>query len=123
MEKIHLHDSELKLMELVWDNNGASAKELSLLAAKNIGWNKNTTYTILKKLAEKKIIRRQDPGFHCWALISKDQVCYSHSKALLDQLFDGRVPSLFSSFLSHGAVSPQELQQLRRLIDEYEERL
>ncbi len=48
MEKLKLFDGELKLMELLWENEGATAKELTLLAAEKIGWNKNTTYTVIK---------------------------------------------------------------------------
>ena len=57
-----LFDSELRLMELIWANDGCTAKELSLLAADQIGWNKNTTYTILKKLVAKEAVERIEPG-------------------------------------------------------------
>ena len=51
-----LFDSELRLMELIWDEDGITAKELSLRAAETIGWNKNTTYTVLKKLVAKDAV-------------------------------------------------------------------
>jgi len=49
MEEIKLFDSELKIMEILWREGSLSAKQISAKAAKDIGWNKNTTYTILKK--------------------------------------------------------------------------
>ena len=69
-----LFDSELKLMELIWADEGCSAKALSLAAAEQIGWNKNTTYTVLKKLVEKGAVERAEPGFHCRALVSRDRL-------------------------------------------------
>ena len=60
---LKLFDSELKVMEFIWDNEPVSAKDLSLLAAKETGWNKNTTYTVIKKLESKGYIKRNDPGF------------------------------------------------------------
>ena len=58
MEKIILFDSELRLMEIIWIKAPVSAKALSLIATEEIGWNKNTTYTVLKKLVEKKAVER-----------------------------------------------------------------
>lgn len=65
-----LFDSEMKVMELIWANEPVSAKQLSLLAAQSIGWNKNTTYTVLKKLEAKGFLLRRDPGFVCTSVYS-----------------------------------------------------
>ena len=64
--------SEMKVMEIIWENEPVSAKEISLIAKDEIGWNKNTTYTVIKKLVEKGYIKRDEPGFMCTSLISKD---------------------------------------------------
>ena len=69
-----LFDSEAKVMQILWDKGAISAKEVSLIAADTIGWNKNTTYTIIKKLEAKGFIRRDDPGFICTPLVSKTQM-------------------------------------------------
>lgn len=62
MESVKLYDSEWKLMEILWEGEPVSARDLAVLAAERIGWNKNTTYTIIKKLVEKGVIRREEPG-------------------------------------------------------------
>ena len=72
--KEKLFDSEAKLMEIIWEKGPLSAKEISLIAADSIGWNKNTTYTVLKKLEAKEFIRRDDPGFICTALVSREEI-------------------------------------------------
>ena len=69
-----LFDSEAKVMQILWDKGAISAKEVSLIAADTIGWNKNTTYTFIKKLEAKGFIRRDDPGFICTPLVSKTQM-------------------------------------------------
>jgi len=84
MDKIKLFEGELKLMELLWEHEGSSAKELSLMAAKKIGWNKNTTYTVIKKLIKKGAIKRSEPGFICHSLISREKAGLEEAKELID---------------------------------------
>ena len=62
-----LFESEAKVMEIIWAKAPISAKDISLIAAETIGWNKNTTYTVIKKLEAKGFIKREDPGFICKA--------------------------------------------------------
>ena len=116
-----LFDSELRLMELIWAHDGCSAKELSLLAAEEIGWNKNTTYTVLKKLVAKEAVERREPGFRCKALISRDQVAKEETTGLVDRLFGGSRKAFFAAFLQNEDLSPAELDALKEMIDRHEE--
>ena len=68
-----LFDSEWKVMEVLWKKNDRTAKEISLRLADTIGWNKNTTYTVIKKCIEKGAIERREPNFICHAQITKQQ--------------------------------------------------
>ncbi|MDD3168572.1 MAG: BlaI/MecI/CopY family transcriptional regulator [Eubacteriales bacterium] len=120
MEGIKLFDSELKLMELIWQNPNINAKELSLLASKTIGWNKNTTYTILKKLVSKNAVSRVEPNFICVSLIEKEQVGYDEAKALIDKLYNGSAKMLFSAFLSRERLSKEELSQIKSMIESFD---
>ncbi len=115
---LKLFDSELKVMEFIWDNEPVSAKDLSLLAAKETGWNKNTTYTVIKKLESKGYIKRNDPGFICTALISRDEVCRAETQSLIDRLFGGSKRALFSALLEDEKLSEKELRDLRKMIDD-----
>lgn len=121
MKMIKLFDSELKLMEFIWQNENISAKELAIIANRVIGWNKNTTYTILKKLVEKGAVSRSEPNFTCNPLVSKEQIQFNEAKTLVDKLYNGSVKLLFSSFLDSGELSKDELMQMRSMIDSYEE--
>ena len=68
-----LFDSEWKVMEVLWQENDRTAKEISLRLADSIGWNKNTTYTVIKKCIDKGAIERREPNFICHATITKQQ--------------------------------------------------
>ena len=115
--KEKLFDSEAKVMEILWTKGSVSAKEVSLIAADTIGWNKNTTYTVLKKLEAKGFIRREDPGFICTPLVSKAQMQKVEAASLLRKVFGGSRSALFSALLEDEPLSEEERSALRELID------
>lgn len=115
--KEKLFDSEAKVMEIIWAKAPISAKEISLIAADTIGWNKNTTYTIIKKLAAKGFIKRDDPGFICTYLISQNEVQKKETETFVKKVFGGSRRALFSALLENEPLSDDELDELRRLID------
>ncbi|MCL2488691.1 MAG: BlaI/MecI/CopY family transcriptional regulator [Oscillospiraceae bacterium] len=117
---VKLFESERKAMELVWENEGATAKVLSALAGSRIGWSKNTTYTVLTKLVEKQIVRREEPGFRCWSAIPREEAAYSEAASVVNAFFGGSVKSLFASFLAKEKISEEELSELREIIDRYQ---
>ena len=112
-----LFDSELKVMEIVWANEPVSAKQISLSAANTIGWNKNTTYTVIKKLEAKGFIRREEPGFICTAVVSQDEIQKSETQSLVNKLFGGSKKALFSALLEDETLSADDIQDLREMIE------
>jgi predicted transcriptional regulator len=119
MDKIKLFESELKLMELLWKNEGSTAKELTMLASKEIGWNKNTTYTVIKKLIAKGAIKRGEPGFICHSLIRREEMGCEEAKTVLRSFFSGSVQAMFSSFMTEVTLSKKEAEELRLMIDKH----
>ena len=116
--KEKLFDSEAKVMEIIWARGPISAKEISVIAGETIGWNKNTTYTVIKKLEAKGFIRREDPGFICTALVSRDRVQKAEVVSLVQKVFGGSRKALFSALLEDEPLSQDELDALRKLIEE-----
>lgn len=112
-----LYDSEFKLMELIWEREPVSAKELSLLAADRVGWNKNTTYTVIKKLVEKGVVNRGEPGFICTSLVKREEVRRAETENLIQKLYHGSKKALFSALLEDEPLSEKELSELRRMIE------
>ncbi len=115
-----LFDSEWRVMDILWQQNDLTAKELSLRLAKSVGWNKNTTYTVVKKCIEKGAIERREPNFVCHALISKQQAQKEEADALVDRVFGGSAELLFASILSDRSLSKEELERLRALVEAQE---
>lgn len=112
-----IFDSELKVMELVWEGEPISAKAVSLLAAERYGWNKNTTYTVIKKCEAKGILHREEPGFICTSLVSREEICKTETRGLIDKLFGGSRKALFSALLEDEELSAEELDALRAMIE------
>lgn len=115
--KEKLFDSEAKVMDIIWEKERVTAKEVSLIAGETIGWNKNTTYTVIKKLEAKGFIRREDPGFICVPLVSRGEMQKKEASSLVDKLFGGSKKALFSALLDDEKLTEDDLNELRRLID------
>lgn len=115
--KEKLFESEAKVMDIIWAKSPISAKEVSLIAAETIGWNKNTTYTVIKKLEAKGFIRREDPGFICTPLVSQNQMRKAETASLVKKMFGGSRKALFSSLLEDEPLSEDEINELRKLIE------
>lgn len=113
----NLFDSELKVMELIWGNEPISAKDISLMAGERIGWNKNTTYTVIKKLETKGFIRREEPGFICTSVYKRAQIQRSEAESLVEKLFGGSRKALFSALIGDEKLSAEEIAELKELID------
>ncbi len=112
-----LFDSEAKVMEIIWAKNPISAKDISLIASEKIGWNKNTTYTVIKKLEAKGFIRREDPGFICTPLVSQSQAQKLEIASLVKKIFGGSRKALFSALLEDETLTEEEIRELRKLIE------
>lgn len=115
--KEKLFDSEAKVMGIIWAKSPISAKDISLIAAETIGWNKNTTYTVIKKLEAKGFIQRDDPGFICTPLVSQSQMQKIEAASLVNKVFGGSRKALFSALLEDEPLSKEEINELRKLID------
>ncbi len=114
MEK--LYDSELKVMEPLWEDGPQTAGTLAKRLAETCGWNRNTTYTVIKKLIDKGAVARSDPGFLCAPLVTREEVRRRETDSLIARLFGGSNTQFLSAFLSERDLSPAEARQLRELI-------
>ena len=113
-----LFDSELKVMDVLWREGDLPAKAIAKTLTEENGWNVNTTYTLIKRCIAKEAIERSEPGFMCRALVSKEQVQQEETQELIDKVFDGSADKLFASLLGGRRISREQLEQLRRMIDE-----
>lgn len=119
MNDIRLHEGELNIMELLWSNKALAAKDIAKIIKEYIGWEKNTTYTVIKRLIDKGAITREDPGFICRASVSKKSVQNIETKALINKLFNGSLNNFFVDFLKNQELSLGEVLELERIVSEH----
>lgn len=123
MKEIRLHEGELNIMELLWSNKELAAKDISKIIKEYIGWEKNTTYTVIKRLIDKGAVYREEPGFVCKAVISKKTVQSIETNSLIQKLYNGSLNNFISDFLKNQTLTENELQQLERIIYENKKRI
>ena len=113
-----LQDSELHVMEVLWKKGDVSAKEVADTLSDSIGWNKNTTYTLIKRCIGKGAIKRSEPNFLCHALIPKEEVQEAETDELINKVYDGSVDKLFAALLGRKKLSKEQIQRLKDIVDE-----
>lgn len=118
---VKLFDSELKVMDVLWRQGDKTAKEIANLLGDAIGWNVNTTYTVIKKCVAKGAIQRTDPGFLCHALIAKEEVQRAETDELIGKLFDGSADKLFAALLGRKKLTAEQIARLKQLVDDMDE--
>lgn len=119
MKEMRLHDGELNVMELLWSNKELAAKDISKIIKEYIGWEKNTTYTVIKRLIDKGAIKREDPGFICKANITKRKVQEIETKALLDKLYNGSISNLLVDYVNNQKLSGTDLENMERVLSNH----
>ena len=115
MSELRLHEGELNIMELLWSNKELSAKDISKIIKEYIGWEKNTTYTVIKRLIDKGAVQRTDPGFICSALVSQRSVREIETKRLLNQFYNGSLQTFISEYLKNQRLSAGDIAELQKL--------
>ena len=115
--EIKLYDSELKVMEVLWREGELSAGQLAKILLAEIGWNRNTTYTVIKKCIDKGAVLRREPGFMCSAAVTREEVQQYETKELIGKMFDGSKEKFFAAFLDGGSLSEHEIEKLKEMIN------
>lgn len=119
-EHIKLFDSELKVMDVLWREGDIPAKLVADALTKELGWNKNTTYTLIKRCIGKGAIERSEPNFMCHALIPKEKVQEAETDELIDKVYDGSVDKLFAALLGRKKLSREQIERLKQIVDDME---
>lgn len=117
-EEIRLHEGELNIMELLWSNKVLAAKDIAKIIKEYIGWEKNTTYTVINRLIDKGAVKREEPGFFCRAAISKKAVQQIETKALLDKVYNGSLSNFLVEYLRGQSLKPTDIMELERIVSE-----
>ena len=119
MDETKLGAVESRFAEIIWQNEPLSSGELVKLCEKELEWKKSTTYTVLKKLCEKGIF--QNNGGTVTSLVSKQDFYAVQSEKFVDETFRGSLPAFIAAFTKRKKLSTEEISEIRRMIDSYEE--
>ena len=109
---MRLAETEYRVMNLIWADEGITAKELAEALRLKVGWSKTTTYTVISRCMQKNYIRREDPKFHCYSLISRAQVAEWETDTLIANYFDDSPDLLAASLLERGKLTAAQMAEL-----------
>ena len=115
---IKLFDSELKVMNVLWREGDTTAKHISDVLNEEVGWNMNTTYTLIKRCIKKGAIERSEPKFMCHALIPKEEVQEAETNELINKIYDGSADKLFTALLGRKKLSAKQIENLKKIVGE-----
>lgn len=119
MEKIF--ESEYRFLSILWENEPVGSPKLVQLCNEQLGWKKSTTYTVIKKLIDKGIIKNENTIVS--SLVTKEEVDRQESEELLQRTSKGNIPAFFAAFLKDRKLSSADISRIRQMIDEAEENL
>lgn len=116
MEQCKLFDAEYKFVSLVWENEPINSTELVKLSFEKLGWKKSTTYTVLRKLCERGILKNENATVS--AILKKEDAQKYESQAIIKKAFNGSLPQFLTAFLGGRKITEKEAQELKRIIEE-----
>ena len=117
MEKIF--ESEYRFLLILWEREPVTSPELVKLCGERLGWKKSTTYTVIKKLTEKGIVKSEKTVVE--ALVTKEEADRQAGEELLERTCQGNIPAFIAAFLKDRKLTEDEVRKLRKLIDEAQE--
>ena len=121
MDDCKLGPVESRFAEIIWSHEPLPSRELVDLCQKELNWKKPTTYTVLRKLCERGIFQNTDG--QVTSRISRDEFYARQSEKFVEDTFSGSLPAFFAAFTRRKNISPEELAQIRQMIDSYGEDL
>ena len=119
MEEIRLGAVESRFADIIWQNEPLSSGELVKRCESELGWKKSTTYTVLKKLCQRGIFQNEKGTVT--SLMTKDEFNSRQSERIVEDSFGGSLPAFVAAFTKRKKLSQKEIQQIRKMIDSFEE--
>lgn len=119
MRKMNIPNSEMSLMDIIWEKAPIKSGELAGIAFERLGWKKSTVYTVVKKLTLKGAIKSENAVIT--PLCKKDEVLKERSDELISKGYNGSLPMFLTAFLRKEKLTKEEAEELKKLIDSYTE--
>ena len=119
MDTPKIFESEYRFCLILWEHEPVNSTKLVELCKNQLGWSKATTYTVIRRLSERGVLKNENATVT--ALISKEQAQEAELDELVEKTFEGSIPAFIAAFSRSKRLSAEEASQLRALIDQYEE--
>ena len=119
MDAPKIFESEYRFCLILWEHEPVNSTRLVQLAREGLGWSKATTYTVIRRLAERGVLKNENTIVT--TLISKEEVQKSRLEEMVEETFEGSMPAFVAAFSRSKKLTKQEVDQLKALIDSYEE--
>lgn len=119
MEAPKIFESEYRFCLLLWENEPINSTKLVELCKEHLGWSKATTYTVIRRLSERGVVKNENTMVS--SLISKEEAQKSRLEEMVEETFEGSVPAFIAAFSRGRKLSKQDVDQLQALIDTYQE--
>ena len=119
MEAPKIFESEYRFCLILWEHEPVPSGKLVELCKENLGWSKATTYTVIRRLSERGVVKNENAVVT--ALVSKEQAQASRLDEMVEETFQGSMPAFIAAFSRSRKLTRNEVEQLKALIDNYEE--
>ena len=117
MEIPKVYESEYRFCLILWQHEPIKSKELVRLCQEQLGWKSTTTYTVIKRLSERGILKNENTIVS--SLVSKDEVQAAEIDELVEKKFEGSLPAFISAFTRHQKLSEKEIDEIQQMIDRF----
>ena len=119
METPKVFESEYRFCLILWEHEPVKSSELVTLCKEQLGWKPTTTYTVIKRLSERGVLKNENTVVT--SLVSKDEVQAAEINEMVEKTFEGSVPAFLAAFCSSGKLSKEDCDKLTQLIESYKE--
>ena len=117
METPKVFESEYRFCLILWEHEPIKSGELVNLCKEKLGWKPTTTYTVIKRLSERGVLKNENSTVS--SLVTKDEVQAAELNEMVEKTFEGSLPAFVAAFTKHQKISHKELDALQAMIDRY----
>ena len=117
MQTPKVHESEYRFCLILWEHEPVRSKELVRLCQKQLGWKATTTYTVIKRLSERGVLKNENSVVT--SLVSKDAVQAAEIDDLVEKKFQGSLPAFIAAFSRRQTLSDEDIDAVQAMIDRY----
>ena len=110
-----IFESEYRFCLILWENEPIKSTDLAKLCKEKLEWSKTTTYTVIKRLSERGVIKNENAVVT--SIISKEEAQQSELEELMDKKFEGSLPAFIAAFGKRQALSDAEIEEIRKIIE------